>query len=227
LLDWCEANGIRIHPSLRVLHHDHDKKGICVCAADAVAPILPEQSRKSIPLLTTERDIRSCWLTTSVMYLPSSVDVSCRNSEIRRAVRPFLCIGRPYPPRAVRSRCHPHPRLGLVLRTVRPTQIFDCALRVHVLTPPMKCSGHRILASRSRWAGYLKSLPSDQNWHGIALFWGATLRDPLSSHADSVGLGPEDSDAAEARQWLLGTEAETHFHLPGPLRTPLLVCPFH
>jgi hypothetical protein len=44
LLDWSSANGIRIHPNLRILHHDHDKKDISVSAADA--PILPEQSRK-------------------------------------------------------------------------------------------------------------------------------------------------------------------------------------
>ena len=93
---------------------------------------------------------------------------------------------------------------------------------------------YRLLASRSRWAGYLQSLPSDQNWDGIALFWGAALRDPLSSHdtsgdgrrTDSAGLDLEDSDATEARRWLEGTEAGTHFLLPGPLQTPLLVCPF-
>ena len=92
---------------------------------------------------------------------------------------------------------------------------------------------YRLLASRSRWAGYLQSLPSDQNWDGIALFWGATLRDPLSSHdtnddgrrAESGGLDP-DGDAAEARRWLQVTEAKTHLLLPGPPRTPLLVCPF-
>jgi len=44
LLDWSSANGIRIHPNLRILHHGHDKKDIGVRAADA--PILPEQSRK-------------------------------------------------------------------------------------------------------------------------------------------------------------------------------------
>jgi hypothetical protein len=108
LLDWSSANGIRIHPNLRILHHDHDKKDIGVSAADA--PILPEQSRKPgslftvvSTLLTTERDIRSCFLTTFVIYLSSSVDVSCRNPEIRRVVHPFVCSSQPHPPRAVRS----------------------------------------------------------------------------------------------------------------------------
>lgn len=99
------------------------------------------------------------------------------------------------------------------------------------------------MASRSRWAGYLQSLPSRQNWDGIALFWDATLCDPLSSRdtdtdtdvdtdtnddgrrTQSGGLDP-DGDAAEARRWLQVTEAETHFLLPGPHRTPLLVSPF-
>ena len=95
----------------------------------------------------------------------------------------------------------------------------------------------RLLAPRSRWAGYLQSLPSRQNWDGIALFWDAALRDSLSSrHTDtdtnddgrrteSGGLGP-DGDAAEARRWLQVTEAESHFLLPGAHRTPLLVSPF-
>jgi hypothetical protein len=48
LLDWSRANGIRIHPNLRVLHND--EKGIYVRAA--TSPILPEQqSRKLLPLL--------------------------------------------------------------------------------------------------------------------------------------------------------------------------------
>jgi hypothetical protein len=88
----------------------------------------------------------------------------------------------------------------------------------------------RLLLYHSRWAGYLQSLPKEQNWHGIALFWDAApLRDPLSSSDDGIrvnsgGLGP-DSDAVEARQWLRGTEAETYFLLPDPSRTPILVCP--
>ena len=106
----------------------------------------------------------------------------------------------------------------------------DCAS----LTGPIKIVRDRLLVSRSRWAGYLKSLPNDQNWHGIALFWDAALRDPLSCHdisgdgrqAEPAGLDPDGGDAAEARRWLLGTEAETHFLLPGPPRTPVLVCPF-
>lgn len=91
----------------------------------------------------------------------------------------------------------------------------------------------RLLLYRSRWAGYLQSLPKEQNWHGIALFWGAALRDPLSSpdttddgrRVESDVLDP-DGDAVEARRWLRGTEAETHLLLPDPPRTPLLVCPF-
>ena len=131
LLDWCSANGIRIHPNLRILHQGRDKKGIYVCAADA--PILPEQSRKPGSLFTLALPYLQpsaifapglALLTTSVMYLSSSfVDVSCRNPEIRRAVRPFVRIGRPHPPRTVRSRCHPYPRLGIVFRTVRPTNL--------------------------------------------------------------------------------------------------------
>ena len=59
------------------------------------------------------------------------------------------------------------------------------------------------------------------------------MRGPLSSRdasgdgrrVESGGLGP-DSHAVNARQWLRGTEAETHLHLRNPPRTPLLVCPF-
>ena len=140
-----------------------------------------------------------------------------------------MCIGRPYSPCAVRSRCHPYSRLGFVFRTVRSRP--DGALPSTYLPPipPL----HRLLLSRSRWAGYLQSLPNELIWDGIALFWGAALRDPLSSRdasddgrrVESGGLGP-DSDAVEARQWLRGTEAETHLLLRDPPRTPLLVCPF-
>lgn len=99
---------------------------------------------------------------------------------------------------------------------------------------PISAFLRRLLLYHSRWAGYLQSLPKEQNWHGIALFWGAaTLRDPLSSgdtsndgrRVESGGLDL-DSDAVEARWWLRGTEAETHLLLPDPPRTPLLVCPF-
>ena len=99
---------------------------------------------------------------------------------------------------------------------------------------PYICSLCRLLLSHSRWAGYLQSLPKEQTWHGIALFWGAaTLRDPLSysdtsddgRRVESGGLDP-DTDAVEARRWLRGTEAETHLLLRDPPRTPLLVCPF-
>ena len=111
---------------------------------------------------------------------------------------------------------------------------FDCALLVRVPTP-ISAFLRRLLLYHSRWAGYLQSLPKEQNWHGIALFWGAaTLRDPLSScgttsddgsRVESGGLD-RDSDAVEARQWLRGTEAETHLLLRDSPRTPLLVCPF-
>lgn len=108
-------------------------------------------------------------------------------------------------------------------------------------TTPILHVRDRLLASRSRWARYLQSLPSRQNWDGIALFWDAALRDPLSSRdtdtdtdtdindsgrrAESSGLDL-DRDAAEATMWLQVTEARTHFLLPGPHRTPLLVSPF-
>jgi hypothetical protein len=45
LLDWCAANGIRIHPSLRILRRAQDKKALYVRAVDD-APILPDHSRK-------------------------------------------------------------------------------------------------------------------------------------------------------------------------------------
>lgn len=45
LLDWCSANGIRIHPNIRIIHHD--KMGICVRAADY--PIMSDHSRKRLP----------------------------------------------------------------------------------------------------------------------------------------------------------------------------------
>jgi hypothetical protein len=112
-------------------------------------------------------------------------------------------------------------------------------------TTPILNARHRLLASRSRWAGYLQSLPSRQNWDAIALFWDAALCDPLSSRdtdtdidtdtntdtnddgrrTESGSLDP-DGDAVEARRWLRVTEAETHFLLPGPHRRPLLVSPF-
>jgi len=101
------------------------------------------------------------------------------------------------------------------------------------LTLALALYSEQQLASRSRWAGYLQSLPLEQSWNGIALFWGAALRDPLSPHDADDGRRTRsrkildfDSDAIEARQWLSGTEAEAHLFLPGPSRTPLLVCPF-
>ncbi|KAH9967334.1 hypothetical protein BC827DRAFT_1173307 [Russula dissimulans] len=98
------------------------------------------------------------------------------------------------------------------------------------LTLALALYSEQQLASRSRWAGYLQSLPPEQSWNGIALFWGAALRDPLSPHDtsdDGRRTGSRrsldvDSDAIEARQWLRGTEAEAHLFLPGPGRTPLL-----
>jgi hypothetical protein len=107
--------------------------------------------------------------------------------------------------------------------------IVPCCPRTY----PYISALRRLLLSHSRWAGYLQSLPNGQNWHGIALFWGAALPDPLSSRdasddgrrVESGGLDP-DSDAVEARRWLRCTEAETHLLLPDPPRTPLLVCPF-
>jgi hypothetical protein len=77
-----------------------------------------------------------------------------------------------------------------------------------------------------RGAGYLQSLPKEQNWHGNALLWGTTLCDPLSSHNTDgrraeLGSLDLDSDAVEARQWPRRMEAETHLLLPDPPRTPL------
>ena len=46
LLDWCSANGIRIHPNIRIIHHE--KMGICVRAADY--PIMSDHSRKRFHL---------------------------------------------------------------------------------------------------------------------------------------------------------------------------------
>ncbi|KAH9004651.1 SET domain-containing protein [Lactarius hatsudake] len=82
---------------------------------------------------------------------------------------------------------------------------------------------HRLLASRSRWAGYLQSLPTDRNWDGIALFWGLTSSGNTSDghRTESDGLD-FDNDAVEAKRWLNGTEAQTHFFLPGQPRTLLL-----
>jgi hypothetical protein len=88
---------------------------------------------------------------------------------------------------------------------------------------------HRLLDARSRWAGYLQSLPDEQNWDGIALFWGFTSRDALSTHDASDGHRTEleglefDGDAVEAIQWLNGTEAQKHFVLSGEPRAPIHV----
>jgi len=44
LLNWSSANGVRIHPNIRILHDEN--RGICVNAARC--PIIPEQSRKHL-----------------------------------------------------------------------------------------------------------------------------------------------------------------------------------
>jgi hypothetical protein len=79
-LDWCSANGIRIHPNLRIIHDE--KMGICVRAANYL--IMSDQSRKrfSPTFFFTSSAIfaaafRRGQLTT--IHMPSSVDVSCRN----------------------------------------------------------------------------------------------------------------------------------------------------
>lgn len=104
-------------------------------------------------------------------------------------------------------------------------RLFSWCLRSRC---PFLCL-HRLLGSRSRWAGYLQSLPDDQNWDGIALFWGFTSRDALSAHNSSDGHRTElegldfDGDAVEATQWLNGTEAQKHFVLSGEPRAPIHV----
>jgi len=115
----------------------------------------------------------------------------------------------------------------------------SCALADHIphapyghdatLTLALALYSEQLLLSRSRWSGYLQSLPDKHIWDGIALFWDAALRGPLSSRdasgdgrrVESGGLDP-DSDAVDARQWLRGTEADTHLLLRDPPRTPLL-----
>jgi hypothetical protein len=101
-----------------------------------------------------------------------------------------------------------------------------------VLPPFPHC---RLLQTRSRWTGYLLSLPNPQNWDGIALFWGVVvdLHD-LREHSDASGsnrvgsssLDLLDNDAALAKRWLYGTEAQAHLFLPGSSGTPLLVRPY-
>jgi hypothetical protein len=81
LLDWCSANGIRIHSNLRIIHDE--KMGICVRAADY--PIMSDQSRKRFSptffFFTSSAIFAAAFrrgqLTT--IHMPSSVDVSCRN----------------------------------------------------------------------------------------------------------------------------------------------------
>jgi hypothetical protein len=66
LLDWCSANGISIHPNLRIIHHE--KMGICVRAASD--PIMSDQSRKrfspTLFFLNIQRDIRCCFPTRTI-----------------------------------------------------------------------------------------------------------------------------------------------------------------
>lgn len=99
LLDWCLNNGIHIDPNIRILHHEKD--GICVRSASR--PIASEQSRKrfSLTLAVVSQQCAIFAITTMRLYL--SVDVSCRNPEVRRAFYPFVLIGRPYSSRAVRA----------------------------------------------------------------------------------------------------------------------------
>lgn len=169
LLDWCSANGIRIHPNLRIIHDE--KMGICVHAAND--PIMSDQSLVVIPK-SAVLSARSCTLADHIPHAPYGHDAT--------------------------------------------------------LTLALALYSEQLLLYRSRWTGYLQSLPTEQNWHGIALFWGAaTLRDPLSSQGttddgrrvESGGLD-RDSDTVEARRWLRGTEAETYLLLRDPPRTPLL-----
>lgn len=124
------------------------------------------------------------------------------------------------------------PPLRLPWRCIPNSAFGDLLIVPCDSTYPASSCLRRLLASRSRWAGYLQSLPSQQNWDGIALFWGAVLHDRLSSPQHTSGDGRArsrgldlDSDAVEARRWLNGTEAEGHLFLPGPPRTPLLVGP--
>ncbi|KAF8271603.1 hypothetical protein EI94DRAFT_1568094, partial [Lactarius quietus] len=117
------------------------------------------------------------------------------------------------------------PHLSFLVVVIPKSAILStrsCALAAHISHSP--CGHEAILAlalalllgSRSRWAGYLQSLPTDQNWEGIALFWGFT----------SQGLD-SDGDAVEAIQWLNGTEARKHFVLLGEPRTLILVRSFN
>ena len=80
LLDWCSANGIRIHPNIRIIHHD--KLGICVRAADD--PIMSDQSRKrfSFPnfFFFFQRDIRCCFPTRTIDHYPYTFLRGCQLS---------------------------------------------------------------------------------------------------------------------------------------------------
>ncbi|KAH9975875.1 hypothetical protein BGW80DRAFT_67865 [Lactifluus volemus] len=117
----------------------------------------------------------------------------------------------------------------------------SCALANHIPHAPygqdatlalaLALYSEQLLQTRSRWTGYLLSLPNPQNWDGIALFWGVVvdLHD-LREHSDASGsnrvgsssLDLLDNDAALAKRWLYGTEAQAHLFLPGSSGTPLL-----
>lgn len=90
LLNWSADNGIRVQPNLRILHRHGDKRGIYVCVANY--PIIPKQSRKRFSLTLAARYSLLLSDNDPVIHLSSSVVVSCRNTEIRRAVHPFMCI---------------------------------------------------------------------------------------------------------------------------------------
>jgi hypothetical protein len=66
--------------------------------------------------LTPKRNI------SSLGFLP--MNISCRNTEVRRAFFPFVCVGRLYSSRAVRPRRHSCACPGFVFRAVRPKMLI-------------------------------------------------------------------------------------------------------
>jgi hypothetical protein len=79
LLDWCSANGIRIHSNLRIIHDE--KMGICVRAADY--PIMSDQSRKRFSptfFFYIQRDIRCCFPTRTIDHYPHAFLRGCQLS---------------------------------------------------------------------------------------------------------------------------------------------------
>lgn len=71
LLNWCSANGVRIHPNLRILHDEN--RGICVHAADC--HIIPEQSLVVIPK-SAVLSAPSCELADHISYAPYGHDAT-------------------------------------------------------------------------------------------------------------------------------------------------------